>query len=248
MGGMLFGVFLVGYSSGKRAIYFAIPAISLITFLLALTKLVNQKYFKKKIIGLSWVGLIIFPLIIFGITNSEGINSGLSGNETSVEVISNAIEFAEHYESNTDQYGNTGGRSNTRSLVVDNALSNLDFLFFGEGYGSIKDEDTRFRLGFVYGIVGVSRDIISGGFFLAFITIFLYLRIILVNNSIKTKITTVFRQIILILFIFTHIFYSSDFVVSLNITLLIIILLALINSPHHKKTLTLLLQKNKLFK
>src|SRR5690606_10198181 len=55
MGGMLFGVFLVGYSSGKRAIYFAIPAISLITFLLALTKLVNQKYFKKKIIGLSWV-------------------------------------------------------------------------------------------------------------------------------------------------------------------------------------------------
>src|SRR5690606_30361998 len=49
---MLFSAFLVGYSSGKRGIYFIIPFILMIVTLISIPKIIRTRYFKKKMIYL----------------------------------------------------------------------------------------------------------------------------------------------------------------------------------------------------
>src|SRR5690606_4002791 len=104
---MLFSAFLVGYSSGKRGIYFIIPFILMIVTLISIPKIIRTRYFKKKMIYLALSGMLIFPLIIFGMINSRGLNYSLSGKESSIDIISNSLDYADEYENATDQYGRT---------------------------------------------------------------------------------------------------------------------------------------------
>lgn len=228
---VLASALLVGYSSGKRGIYFIIPLILLIVILITIPKLIKTTYFKKKMLGLALLGLLIFPVIIFGMVNSRGLNYSLSGNESSFEIISNSLDYADEYESSTDQYGRTIGRSNTSVRILETSLSNTSMFFMGEGYGATKEESTMLKLGYGYGIVGFTRDLISGGFFLCFFTIMLFYRMILINKSIKTKISSILRYSMFLVFLYTHLFYSSDFTVSLKITLILVVLMAFFNSP-----------------
>ncbi|REG89966.1 hypothetical protein C8N41_1011214 [Winogradskyella sediminis] len=244
----LFSGFLVGYSSGKRGIYFIIPIILTVTLIMALPKLKKTGYFNRKISGLALAGSLIFPLMIFGIMNSKGLNYTLSGNESASEVISRSITYADGYENATDQYGNTTGRSNTTLRILENTLSDPLLFFIGYGFGATKEEATLKSLGFVYGIVGFTRDLISGGVFLSLLTIVILGRVIYVNKSIKTDVTTIVRRAILIIFLYIHLFYSSDFTVSIKINLIVIIIMALLNSPVHHMILIDLLKTRKFIK
>lgn len=248
LGGILMSVFLVGYSSGKRGIYFIIPLFFFFTIVLALPYLIKTNYFKKKIIGMSFIGVFIFPLLIYGMINSRGLNYGLSGNESSVEVIMNSLSYAEDYESSTDQYGRTIGRSNTTSQIVNTSFSESALFFWGDGYGAMKNEDTMLKLGYGYGIVGLTRDLVSGGWGLVLFNMFLISIIIFKNKSLKLTITKVVRRSFFLVFIYTHLFYSSDFTVSLKISLILIILLALINSPVHSVAMVNIFKKNHLIR
>lgn len=243
---ILLSVLLVGYSSGKRGIYFIIPLIFLIVIIITIPKILRTRSFKKKLIGITVFGILVFPLIIFGMINSRGLNYSLSGNESSFDIISNSIDYAGEYESSTDQYGRTIGRSNTSNRILENTLSDPSLFFSGIGYGATKEESSMLRLGYGYGIVGFTRDLISGGFFLTLLTILLFVQIIINNKSIHTKFSKTTRQSMLIVFIYTHFFYSSDYTVSLKITLILIVLMALLNSPVHHKTLMELLKRNKI--
>lgn len=245
---ILMSSLLVGYSSGKRGIYFIIPFILFLTTIITIPKILGSGHFKRKLLGLTSFGVLIFPLLIFGMVNSRGLNYSLSGNESSFEVIASSLDYANEYESATDQYGNTIGRSNTTTRIIENSLANPYLLFLGTGYGSIKEEETMFKLGYGYGIVGFTRDLISGGFFLSFLTILLFIRMIKVNKSIKIKFSSIIRSSMVLVFLYTQFFYSSDFTVSLKITLILVILLALINSPVHRNSLIILLKKNKILK
>ncbi len=243
---VLTSVFLVGYSSGKRGIYFVIPLFFLITIILALPSLLSKKFFKRKLIGLGFISLIIFPLLIFGIQNSRGLNYALSGNESNFEVISNAIDYAEKYENSTDQHGNTIGRSNTTEQIVNETFENESLFFKGRGYGAMKTESTMLALGFGYGIVGFTRDLISGGWFLMILTFILFARVILTNKSYKFNFTTVFRRLIMLIFIYIHFFYSSDFTGHLKISLILAILISFVNSPYHSSVLERILGEKRI--
>ncbi|RBP27060.1 hypothetical protein DFR65_1119 [Oceanihabitans sediminis] len=242
---LLFSGFLVGFSSGKRGIYFIIPLVLISIIIIAIPKLRKFKLLKRKLVGLASLGLLIFPLIIYGMVNSKGLNYSLTGNESAFEVISNSLEYAEDYENATDQYGRTIGRSNTSTRIIENTLSSSSFFFFGEGYGATKEESTMLKLGYYYGIVGFSRDIISGGLFLCLLTILLFYKIILNNNSIRLKFSAVMRYAMIIVFLYTYFFYSSDFTISLKINAILVIVMVLLNSPKQRVALVELLKRGR---
>ena len=163
-------------------------------------------------------------------------------------MILNSFSFAEEYESATDQYGRTIGRTNTTTQIIDKSLSDPTLFISGVGYGTTKEESTMIRLGYGYGLVGFTRDLISAGWILSLLIVIFMAVIVLRNNSVKLELTKVLRYLFFLVFLYTHFFYSSDFTVSLKINLLMIILLALINSPLHKNALLEILSSNKLIK
>lgn len=222
---------LVGYGSGKRAIFFSIPLFIFISFLLSFFYFKNNTNFYKKITTISVLIIFIIPFYFFAISTSRGINYGLSGRENNVELFFEAVEYAKNYENATSQYGHTIGRSGTTLQVFNRSKQNLDFFLFGVGFGEIKDDKTRESVGIGYGIVGFVRDIISGGWVVMIITFLIISKIIFSNKSTNYKFTSVLRLIIFSVFVFTHFGYSSDFVVSLKVNYLLLILLIFINSP-----------------
>lgn len=225
--------FLVGYASGKRAIFFTLPAfIVLITFLSAFL-LKGNKLFYKRLIMLGFIVLVLLPVYFFGIKTTAGVNYYLSGNETNRQMIGNAIEYAINYEDSKSAKGLTTGRSGSSVQVIRNSLQNPSFILFGQGYGMVKDDNTLSRLGVNYGIVGFTRDIISGGWIVMFLTVFIMLSMIFINRSIISSFTTTLRIAIMTIFLFTHFIYSSDFAVSLKLNFLLVFLLVFINSPAH---------------
>ncbi len=240
--------FLVGYASGKRGIYFTLPAFFIVTIVLSFSSLMRSGHFKKKMVGFASIAALLIPLLIFGIFNSRGLNYSLTGNESYSEVISSSFSFAEEYESATDQYGRTIGRTNTTTQIVEKSLSDATLFLTGVGYGATKEESTMLRLGYGYGIVGFTRDLISGGWTLSVLTIFFFSIVILVNRSVKLAFTRVFRRLVFLIFLYTHVFYSSDFTVSLKINSILVVLLALMNSPIHHSSLLTILRTNKLIK
>lgn len=240
--------FLVGYASGKRGIYFTLPVFFIISIIMAFPILIKSGFFKRKLIGIGSITVLLIPVLIFGIFNSRGLNYSLSGNESYSEVILNAFSFAEEYESATDQYGRTIGRTNTTTQIIDKSLSDPTLFISGVGYGTTKEESTMLRLGYGYGLVGFTRDLISAGWILSVLIVLLMAVIILKNNSVKLGLTKVLRRLIFLMFLYTHFFYSSDFTVSLKINLLMVILLALINSPLHKNASLEVFSSNNLIK
>jgi hypothetical protein len=222
---------LVGYGSGKRAIFFTIPLFISITTLISFFYQKGNAVFYRKIIGIVLIAILSVPLYIFGITTSKGFNYDLSGNENKLEVLITALTYAQEYEESTSQYGTTTGRSGTTLQVINDSFSSFDKFLFGYGFRSHKDESTAYAIGFTYGIVGFTRDIISGGWLVMLLTFLIISKIILANKSYNYKLTSVLRLIIFAVFVFTHFGYSSDFVVSLKINFLLLILLVFINSP-----------------
>src|SRR5690606_21542203 len=135
---ILSSALLVGYSSGKRGIYFIIPAMLLLIILIAIPKLISSGYFKRKLLSLAGLGFLIFPIVIFGMINSRGLNYSLTGSESSFEVISQSLDYADEYENATDQYGRTIGRSNTSAVILATTFADPSLFLFGSGYGSTK--------------------------------------------------------------------------------------------------------------
>lgn len=240
--------FLVAFSSGKRAIYFFIPLFLLINIGLSLPNLIKNKYLKRKILDLSILSVLFFFLIIYGMVNSKGFNYSLYGDETSLEVVRNSVNYAEGYESSTDQFGRTIGRFNTTNKIISKSFSDASFFLSGIGYGATKKDSTKTKLRYGYGIVGFTRDLISGGWILAFMTIVLFFTMILKNKSVRSYLTKTVRRSIFLVFICVHFFYSSDFTVSLKVSLILVIILAFINSPIHSQAMVSIFNKNQLLR
>ena len=242
---LLFSVLLVGYSSGKRGIYFYVPVYIFMTSLVAGKYLYSFSFFKKKMVNMSLVFVLLFPLFIFGIQNSRGFSYSLDGSESAIQTISTAVTYAESYEGSEDQYGRTTGRSNTTIRIFDYSLTNLGAFCLGEGYGSTKKSIVRRKYGFEYGIVGFTRDIVSGGWFLMLGIMFLFYKMIFANKSFAFKASKIFRIMMGLLFVGIHLFYSSDFTVGLKLTFMFIPLLVLVNSPQHADVLKSIISKHK---
>ena len=145
--------FLVGYSSGKRAIYFTFPIFIALTSFISLYSLRNVVGIYKKFLFLIAIILLISPVYFFGIRSTSGVNYYLSGNENKLQVLSSAIEYAVDYEDAQSFTGLSIGRSGSTLQVIKKSLENRTLFFVGKGYGKVKDENTISDLGVGYGIV-----------------------------------------------------------------------------------------------
>jgi len=233
----------VGYGSGKRAIFFTIPFLLLIIVTLTFYYLRGNSNFYKKLISFSILIILVLPVYIYGITTSKGFNYGLSGRESNIEIIEEALFYAQNYESSIGSHGQTIGRTNTSLQVIDNSIASIPAFLFGNGFGSVKDEGTRSTLNIGYGIVGFIRDIISGGWIVMLLTLIIICKVILTNKSVDYLFTSMLRVVVIGIFVFTHFAYSSDFVVSLKINFLMIIFLIFINSPTNYIYLNLIINR-----
>lgn len=234
---------LVGYGSGKRAIYIAVPIFAALVFMISYLYLKKKSSFYAKSIWLLFFVVLSIPIYFFGVTSSRGFNYGLSGAESNIEILKEVMNYTQQYESATTQSGETIGRSGTTLQVVANSFDSFSAFISGYGYGAVKDESAQSKIGIGYGIVGFTRDIISGGWLVMILTFLFFAKIILTNKSTHYVVTHVLRMVVLAVFIFSYFTYSSDFVVSLKITFLMLILLVLINSPNSTKYLSSIIDK-----
>lgn len=228
-------VCLLGYSSGKRAIYFIIPITILISFLIArfYYPSYNLGAFKKKVMyGIIGV-MLLFPIFIMGISSSRGLNYALRGNESNVEVITKALIYAEQYESAKAGQSSIG-RSGSTKNILNQAFSSPEYFFFGSGFGSIKDEGATKKRNIGYGIVGFTRDIFSGGFIFAVLIALWYIYILFYSNIIiSDSFFLALRWMLLFAFVFIHFTYASDYTVHLKLTAILTVLLCVVNSSNY---------------
>lgn len=232
---VLTGIFL-GYSSSKRIIFFLIPLFVVIVSLLYVLSTKNRINYTK-ILTVVAAGIIMFPAAIYGIKTSHGINTGLTGDEKRYDVVRNAAEYSLTYTKGTTEYGETTGRTGTTRQVIEKSLNNLHYFLFGYGYGQIKSEATLSNLGIEYGIVGFTRDIISGGWIVMILAFLIVTVIIFTNNSAPLKFSKRIRITLFLIFCFSHFFYSSDFVAHLDINFIMAVVCAFINSPANRGVL-----------
>ena len=228
---------LVGYGSGKRAIYFIIPVFIVLISILSFYKLQGYYLFYRRIFGFILISLLILPVYFLGITNSNGLNYNLKGGESNSEIIEAALNYAEKYENTTTSYVATSGRSGTSLQILDKSMSSFERFVLGFGIDSYKDESSRYDLGIRYGIVGFTRDLLAGGWLLMILTVVITSLVILKNKSLRHPFTNSLRVIIFAIFIYTHFFYSADFTVHLKINFLLLLLMVLINSPVNQENL-----------
>jgi len=238
-----FSVALVAYQSMKRAIYFSLPAFILIVSLLAFNYFHLKKLLWKRLLRVGVMLITLIPVYVFGILSTGGISSNLSGNESKAEIIKNAFSYAKKYSFDISEDGLTMGQLGTSLYVLKNSYESSDKFLFGEGYGKVKDERILDQRGIMYGIVGFSSDLISAGWIYMILVILFMTRIILNGNSLQYGIIKNIRVILLLLFIYVHLTYSTDYTYHLKINAIMAVILAFVNSPLHTNALDHFMQK-----
>lgn len=225
---------LVGYSSGKRAIYFMLPVVIFISYILARHYISPYRIglFRKKVLYGIVISLCVFPIFIAGISSSRGLSYSLSGDESNIEILIEALVYAEKYES--AKAGQLSiGRSGTTKNILNQSFSSAGNFFFGAGFGSIKDENITKKRNVGYGIVGFTRDVFSGGIIFAILVALWYMSIIWGSQSIVDGFSQALKWMLLCTFIFIHFTYASDYTVHLKLTILLAISLCYIHSDNY---------------
>lgn len=227
---------LVGYSSGKRAIYFIAPFV--IFFSILLVRIYIQKNrlkeFRKKIIYIFILIILFFPIYMIGVTSSQFLLSDqVKRNGNNMEIISKAIEYALFYES-SEHKGSSTGRSGTTENILKSAFGDAKYFLVGSGFGSYKDGDVAKDRNVIYGFVGFSRDVFAGGIIFAILMAIWFVKVIMYHNNRETDpFSVTLRYMILFAFLFTHFTYSSDYTTHLKLTSLLIVILPVINSKEY---------------
>lgn len=232
---IVLSMFLIGYSSGKRAIYYFIPLHAVLSLI------VSYIFAKKTKIKLGWNKVFIFialcllcvPLFFYGVTNSVGYMYELNGNETNKEVVTKMLEITQKYEQ-AEMDGSTIGRSNTTERLLSIAFTNKNFFLYGRGFQLEKDENAKSQMGVGYGIVGFTRDLFTGGVFFSILTVIFLLHLILRKNyKSKDAFSKSLRMVLVLVFVSIHFFYSADFTISLKLTCVLTLIISFANSRYY---------------
>ena len=232
---IVLSMFLVGYSSGKRAIYYLIPLCAILGMIVSY-RIAQKNHIRlgmKKIYFFIVLFLLCVPLFFYGVTNSLGYSSGLTGNETKSEVLIKMWEYTQNYEQ-AEMDGVTTGRSNTTEQLLTVAFTDMNFLLFGDGFLKDKDEDAISQRGIGYGFVGFTRDLLTGGIVFSILTIiFLFNLILRKDYGINDAFSKSLRAILVLVLIFIHFFYSADFTLSLKMTCVLALIVSFTNSYNY---------------
>jgi len=171
--GLAFG--LVGYSSGKRAIFFLLPLFFVLN--VCLYFLIRRKMpiapLRTRILQHGVVtGMIGIVIMVPAMLTTEGFADVFAQNGLSWETASGAINFVQEYNNGVRDNGDAGGRNAASAVIlVGVALGGPNRLLYGWGPSAlgVDNESTGgtgagfSALDVYYGIVGWSRDAISIG-------------------------------------------------------------------------------------
>jgi len=169
-----FSFLLVGFASGKRAIYFVVPALALAIIILYCwleRGRMLAAVLPRLILHLGLCAMAVLPAVVYGISHSDGIGVSSDGATVS-EIFEHALDYAQVYEYGRANNGMVAGRSGASEKVFEAIMDEpVSTLLFGWGPAALmpKRGDALqggggFRpLGITYGIVGWSHDAISIG-------------------------------------------------------------------------------------
>ena len=186
------GLVLIGYASGKRAVYFLIP-ISILIFYLGF---IGNKIFVFRIrnkIRLLSIGFFLFFILLLGISRTQSLAQGQG---FSIDSLSNAIGYVGEYSTMESYDGQSTGRLSTTQKAIQGIWSDTD-IFFGKGLTTFKGEITYSGYNIGYGITGFIRELISIGLPGSIIFILFYLKILFGLRKLKR--------------LFLHDFFNNDF-------------------------------------
>jgi hypothetical protein len=172
--GLAFG--LVGYSSGKRAIFLLLPLFFVLNVGLyfLIRRKMPAKPLRTRIMRHGFAtGMIAIVFMVPAMMTTEGFSDVFAQNGLSWQTASGAIDFVQEYNNGVRDNGNAGGRNAASAMIlVGVALEGPRRLLFGWGPQALgldqEDNPTTSKAGFsvlnvYYGIVGWSRDAISIG-------------------------------------------------------------------------------------
>lgn len=239
IGIIVFLSILVGYSSGKRAIFYLIPGIMIFSVVISFI-IAKRHKIKLPVIKIGYLIAILvlaIPLYVYGIKTSKGFNDTLSGSESNSEVISTMLDYSVNYENAISvNSGATIGRSNTSRRLLASLSQNISFIFFGRGFGTVKDEVAIAEAGVGYGFVGFTSDLFSGGLIYAILAAVFFLFLIFSSRRTDFDAFSLSIKIIIgVIFCIIHFFYSTDFTMSLRLNYIFAFILAYINSPYYAR-------------
>lgn len=225
-----FMLLIIGISTGKRALVYAMPLFSLFFMFIA-------KYFKvmpsnivikKHVVALSISLVIASPLIAYYINNANFGQTAEFEQLSTLRKVEHLIRYAVDYEKDEDSRGMARGRTGASTIIFNSVIDN-DIPFWGIGPMQLYDEEIRgygsgyIPLGIVYGIVGWGRDTLSIGyvsvfFILWYIGILLNanLKIIKYKEGIPTRILFISVGCVFAIFtfLFDYFFYSANSFIS----------------------------------
>jgi hypothetical protein len=213
---------IVGFSSGKRAIYFVMPVFFLLSygiyFLIERCAANRNKlivYVPELVVAI----LLLVPIVAFGISKSEYISK--QDSSPIGDVFTHAIQSAIVYETAERDSGVLVGRTSATTKIFSASMDPFSPSFYiGNGPSIVMGTANSFdELNIEYGIVGFTRDIVSIGWIGAILFIVAYMKILI--RMFRVYSTFVFSADLraiaygtffgFVVLLYTHVFYGSVF-------------------------------------
>lgn len=232
---------LVGYASGKRAVYFLAPSLYIFTLALYLVRVRTPRAFKRFLEAVV-LFVCLLPVLLLGVSRSHGISQTHSRN--SLERIGYAFNAAVDYTTGETQVGRTTGRMATNRRVLSTLWSvRAQTVLFGWGPSAMRtgEEERYEKLMITYGICGWARDVICIGWPGMIICVLFQLRVFFCLWSHRPPRYSAFwmamrfgAEIGFFVIMLSYISYSSSTVTVGHLSYVYFYLLALLMSPQHK--------------
>lgn len=232
--------FLIGYASGKRAIYFFGPGLYFTIFTWYAIRVRGPLVLRRVLVGtLVFLGLL--PGVLLGMSRSHGIDQEHARSLS--QRVTYAVDAALNYTTAEKQLGQTTGRTATNRRVLSAVLNDSwQTIVFGRGPAAMREGKKRYyNLMIFYGICGWAQDAICIGwpgmtlYLLFHLQMFHRLRLTpRPEGDPRWRAMRFGAEISFIVFLGVHLSYSSSFMTGGQLSYVYFYLFALMMSPQHR--------------
>lgn len=232
--------FLVGYASGKRAIYFLGPFLYFCIVGWHVWRARTPQARTRSIWAVAiFVGLV--PLLLWGVSRSHGISDYHPKKRW--EQVTYALRAMADYTTAEGRAGQTTGRTSTSRRVFSTLVSEkAETILFGHGPSAMREDAKRYQALMIgYGICGWAQDVICIGwpgmvlYLLFHLLVFHRLRSCALPGDSGYWMAIRFgAEIGFLVLLLSYITYSSSFTTGGQLSYVYFYLLALLMSPQHR--------------
>jgi hypothetical protein len=232
--------FLVGYASGKRAIYFLGPSLYFFIFIWYVLRTRTLEGLKQ----LAW-GMVVFgclvPLVLLGLSHSHGIGQNTATKP--LERVVHAVHAAVDYTTAERPTGQSTGRTATNRRVLSTLCDEpWETTLFGRGPSATRVGREHYgTLMIAYGICGWARDVLCIGW--PGMVLYVLFHLCLLRQLHATapprgepywQALRFGAEISLVVLACVHFSYSDSLSTGGQLTYVYLYLLALLMSPQHR--------------